>query len=371
MRNLGRARAMVGCVLAVALAVVVGACGGDDDDELAVETAAEGEPQTVDLLLSFPEGPAWIGLPMARENGYLADEGIRVETEGTDGGEFVVQQVIAGNAPYGMAPATSILVAAQRDPSLRAVFCNTSRNLFAISVPEGSDIEEIGDLEGKTLGISEQGGGEGPLVQAALLEAGLTPREDVDIVPIGSAGPAAQSAIEQGEVDAYGASYSDLIALQAAGVELVDITPDQYQGVPGDCLFAKEDALTDPEEREAIVGLARGWSKGTLAAVSDPEAALEVACDRYPEECTDQDFISSYLENRLELVTPIGQEPGDTEIVYGTPQEESWQTALELLIASEQLDNPPEVADVIGTEEVTAIIEEWSDYDPAEVVEGA
>jgi NitT/TauT family transport system substrate-binding protein len=74
----------------------------------------------------------------------------------------VVQQVIAGNAPYGMAAATSILIGAQRDSSLRAVFCNPSRNLFGIAVPEGSDIEEIADLEGKTLGISEQGGGETP-----------------------------------------------------------------------------------------------------------------------------------------------------------------------------------------------------------------
>ena len=346
--------------------VAVGACGDDDDDDGGGASRAA-ENQTVELLLSFPEGPAWIGLPMARENGYLREEGITVETEGTDGSEFVVQQVIAGNAPYGMAAATSILIAAQRDPSLRAVFCNTSRNLFGIAVPEGSDIQEVADLEGKTLGISEQGGGETPLVTAALLDAGLTPRQDVDIVPIGAAGPASRAAIEDGTVDAYGSSYSDIIALQAAGLGLVDITPDAYQGVPGDCLFAKEDALSEPAERDAIVGLARAWSKGTLAAVSDPERALDVACESYPEECTDRGFIEAYMENRLGLVTPIGQEQGDTEIPYGTPQQESWQTALDLLVKTDQVQTPPAIESIIGTEEVTSIIEEWSDYDPAEV----
>jgi NitT/TauT family transport system substrate-binding protein len=360
-----RVRAWLAILLTLALVMAVGACGDDDEDGGADSAAAE--TQTVDLLLSFPEGPAWIGLPVARENGYLREEGITVKTEATDGSEFVVQQVIAGNAPYGMAAATSILIAAQRDPSLRAVFCNTSRNLFGIAVPEGSDIQEVADLKGKTLGISEQGGGETPLVTAALQDAGLTPRKDVDIVPIGAAGPASQAAIEDGEVDAYGSSYSDIIALQAAGVGLVDITPDKYQGVPGDCLFAKEEALSDPDERDAIIGLARAWSKGTLAAVSDPDRAIDVACERYPEECTDRDFIQAYMENRFKLVTPIGQEPGDTEIPYGTPQEESWQTALDLLVATDQVENPPEIESIIGTAEVTSIIEEWSNYEPADV----
>jgi hypothetical protein len=137
--------------------------------------------------------------------------------------------------------------------------------------------------------------------------------------------------------------------------------------VPGDCLFAKEEALSDPDERDAIIGLARAWSKGTLAAVSDPERALDVACESHPEECSDLDFIQAYMENRLQLVTPIGQEQGDTEIPYGTPQEESWQTALDLLVATDQVENPPEIESIIGTEAVSEIIEEWSDDDPAEV----
>jgi NitT/TauT family transport system substrate-binding protein len=279
----------------------------------------------------------------------------------------VIQQVIAGNVPFGFAAATSILIGAENDPSLRVMFCNTARNVFGISVPAGSDITDPSGFEGKVLGISEQGGGETPMVEAALLEAGLTPGEDVELLPIGGSGPAAQRAIEAGRVDGYASAYTDIIALQAAGLELEDITPEKYAGVPGDCLVAKEESLEDAEVRDQIVRLARAWSKGNLFATSNPDRALEIGCTRFPEDCTDEEFAKQYMDTRVQLLTPVGAELGQTDTPYGLPPVGGWQTAVDLLVSSDQLSEPIDVGGLLETPEVEEIVAEWSDYDREEV----
>lgn len=380
-------RRLLTFLVLVVAAFALAACGGDDDgdsgdngaevaaedDGAATETtdAESGEPLTVDLFLSSPEGPAWIGLPVAREVGFLEEENLEVNVEATDGSDFVTQQVIAGNADFGMAAATSILIGAQRDKDLRAVFCNTSRNVFGISVPEGSDITDVEGFAGKTLGISEQGGGETPMVEAALLEAGLTPGEDVTLQPIGGSGPTAERAINTGQVDGYASAYTDIIALQAAGVGLVDITPEKYMGIPGDCLVTKEETLNDPEKADQVTRLARAWSKGSLFAASNPDAAREIGCSRFPEDCQDPAFAKQYMDTRVTLLTPVGSELGQTEIAYGEPIAEGWELALELLVSSDQLSGDVDVDSIIGTEQVRSIIDDWSDYDRQAIVDQA
>ena len=365
--------------LALALALpilaagVLSACGGDDstDQSAEAEESTSQEPLSTKVLLSYPEGPAWIGLPTAREVGFLEEENLEVETEAADGSDFVMQQVIADNVPYGFAATTSVLIGAEQDPSLRSVFCNTVRNIFGISVPGGSEISDLAAFEGAVLGISEQGGGETPMVEAALLDAGLTPGEDVELLPIGGSGPASQRAIEKGDVDGYASSYTDIIALQAGGVDLVDITPEKYRNIPGDCLVVKEESLNDTAVRDEIVRLARAWSKGSLYATSNPERALEISCESFPEDCTDEAFAEGYMNTRLELLTPAGASIGQTETPYGQPPVEGWQIAMELLVDSDQLSGPIDVEGIMATPEVEEVLAEWSDYDREEIKEQA
>ena len=350
---------------------VITACGSDDDGGSA---AQDGDTQTsaeATLLLSSPEGPAWIGLPTARDQGYLEAEQLEVESQATDGSDFVTQQIIAGNAPYGMAAATAIMLAHQKDPSIRAVFCMTTRNIFGITASEASGITDVEGFDGKVLGVSEVGGGEGPMVESALQDAGLKAGDNVKLLAIGGSGPAARRAIDNGQVAGYASAYTDILGLQASGAKLVDITPDKYAGIPGDCLFAKEETLNDPEERDVVTRIARAWSKGNLFASSNPDAAVEIGCKLFPEDCTDRDFAKSYMDKRVQLLTPLGAELGQTDTPYGEPPADGWQTAADILAETGQLEEPLDVNEIIGTDQVKEIIAEWSDYDRAEVKEQA
>ncbi|HET8758663.1 MAG TPA: ABC transporter substrate-binding protein [Solirubrobacteraceae bacterium] len=358
-----------GCVL------VLAACGDDDagEGDKASGAAQNGAPQPAEttLLLSSPEGPAWIGLPTARSEGFLEQEKLEVESQATDGSDFVTQQIIAGNAPYGMAAATAVMLAHQADPSIRAVFCMTSRNIFGITASRPSGITEVAGFAGQELGISEVGGGEGPMVESALQDAGLKAGEDVKLLAIGGSGPAARRAIDTGRVAGYASAYTDILGLQASGADLVDITPEKYAAIPGDCLHAKEETLNDPEQRDIVIRIARAWSKGNLFATSNPDAALEIGCNQFPEDCTDRDFAKSYMDKRLELLTPVGAELGQTDTPYGEPSVEGWQTAADILAETKQLKEPLDVNEIIGTQQVKDIIAEWSDYDRDEIKQQA
>jgi ABC-type nitrate/sulfonate/bicarbonate transport system substrate-binding protein len=346
---------------------VITACGGDDDNDGAAQNGDTQQIASTKLLLSSPEGPAWIGLPTARDQGFLEAENLEVESEATDGSDFVTQQIIAGNAPYGMAAATAIMLAHQKDPSIRAVFCMTTRNIFGITASESSGITDVAGFDGKVLGVSEVGGGEGPMVESALQDAGLKSGDDVKLLAIGGSGPAARRAIDSGEVAGYASAYTDILGLQAAGAKLVDITPDKYAGIPGDCLFAKQETLDDPEQRDAMVRIARAWSKGNLFAASNPDAAVEIGCKLFPEDCTDRAFAESYMNKRVELLTPLGAELGQTDTPYGEPPTDGWQTAADILHETGQLEQPLDVNEIIGTDQVKEMIAEWSDYDRDEV----
>ncbi len=155
------------------------------------------------LMLPFPRGIFWSPLVVAKQ-GYFADEGLDLTIEEADGSGFVTQQInLPGNLDYGFSGAASAVVAAEKDADLRIPMCYPASNIFIIVTPEGSDVASVADLRGGRLGITEAGGGEEPIVNAALAEAGMKPGADVTLLPIGGAGPQSLTALQNGTVDAY------------------------------------------------------------------------------------------------------------------------------------------------------------------------
>lgn len=345
----GRLRRWVAVAAAVpALAFIGAGCGGDDEGS---DGGSEGGLQEVELLLSFPESVIWSSLLVAQDQGYFEEEGLEVTSEGTDGSAFVTQQVIAGNADYGWAAADSDIIAYANDPRLRVVMCHQEQNIFRIVTLADSDIQSVEDLAGGTLGFTEKGGGEEPLVTSALADAGIT--DDVKQLPIGAAGPQSQSAIEDGTVDAYASSYPDMSSLTAAGLEFRDITPEQFNGTPGDCLVTRDDVLEDPEKREIVEGIARAWVRGSVFTIENTEETLEIGCEAVPEECADMEAARILVEDTAELLKPV-----EEGAPVGSLYEEGWQSTADVLAETGAIEEPVDVTELIGGEVAQEIEEE-------------
>ena len=331
-------------------ALALAACGGDDDEEQGGGAAADA-PQEVDLLLSFPESVIWSSLLVARDQGYFEEEGLEIQTQETEGSGFVTQQVIAGNADYGWAAADSDIIAYANDDRLRVVMCHQEQNIFRIVTPADSDIQSVDDLVGKTLGFTEKGGGEEPLVRSALADAGIT--EEVRQLPIGAAGPQSQAAIEDGTVDAYASSYPDISSLTAAGLEFRDITPEKFNGTPGDCLVTRDDVLKDEAKRTIVEGIARAWARGSKFTIDNPDQALEIGCEQVPEECNN-------MESARILVTDTARylEPVTEGAPIGSLYQEGWQTTADVLADTGAIEEPVDVTELVASPEAKQIEEE-------------
>ncbi|MGH2946780.1 MAG: ABC transporter substrate-binding protein [Solirubrobacteraceae bacterium] len=356
--------AAVLCVLMVLLGALAAGCGGDDDGEQSAEPGGAAGIEEAEILLSFPESIAWAPLLVAREQGYFEDEGLSVETQETEGSGFVTQQVIAGNGDFGWAGADSIIIAASKEPRIRAVMCNQEQNIFRIVVPEGSPIQSVDDLAGRTLGFTERGGGEEPLVRSSLADAGIT--DEVELLPIGAAGPQSQQAIQSGQVDAYASSYPDISSLTAEGLSFTDITPDKFSATPGDCLVALSETLQDPAKAEVAAKLGRAWTKGAVFATANQEAALDASCKAVPEECENMEFATAFLADTVTLLQPV-----DESMPLGSLNPDGWQTTADVLLETESIDQEVDVDQLIASPEVTAIQEKILDFDQAAVEQEA
>ncbi|MGB3485792.1 MAG: ABC transporter substrate-binding protein [Mycobacterium sp.] len=295
----------------------------------ASESSSDQSADQLSVLLSFHEGLSWLPMPIAQELGYFG-EGYQRNIQSANGSGYVTQQILAGNVDVGWAGASDTIVAFSKDQKLRAFMCQPPGELFQIVTRDDSDIAQVSDLRGRTLGITEKGGGEEPIVNAALNDAGIDPRSsDITVLPIGAAGPQTLTAIQNGTVDAYASSYPDIISLQVDGLTLRDITPDKYKGVPGDCLITTTDVLDNPKKRTQVEEFAKGWKMGGTFALANRKAAQAIGCKAYPSECENAAFATAYVNEFLDLSEGDGSGP------FGYVPIEDWQTTSQLLADSE------------------------------------
>lgn len=352
-----RVRRAVKLTLPLALATtLLAACGGGGGEA----TNAEGD---LKVMLSYKKSIYWLPLLVAEEKGYFDDEGLELDLQETNGSGFVTQQLLSGNTAVGWAGAPDTVIAFSKDQDVRALMCNPPQNIFRIVVPEDSDIRSVADLKGRTLGIAEAGGGEEPIVNASLADAGLSRDADVRIQPIGDAGPASLNAILDGKVDAYAGSYPDISTLSADGRLVTrDITPEEYNAIPGDCMITTTGHLGDETTREQLVGLARAWAKGAVYAAAHPEEATELACAQVPQECEDMQFATQYTADTIAL-----SGVDDSGEPFGAVPVEAWQTTIDVLTDSGAVEGDLSAEDLGGGATVEDFVAAYADFDADEV----
>jgi NitT/TauT family transport system substrate-binding protein len=331
-------RLLLLALLAIPMALVA-ACGSDDKKSSSSSDApaASGgdagadkkEVKKVELMFPYQSSIFFLGELIAQEKGYFAEEGLEVKVLPTEGGSFVVQQIVAGKVKFGIASPEPFMIAAAKGLPVKALM-ETDRGTVFIAAPADSDVKTLEDLRGKKLGIAGPGSGEVPFVKLVLDKTGLT--DSVDLLPVGAGGPAVYNALKRGRIGAYAGYTNDLAGVQAAGLELVNILPPEYDSLPGDIFILTEETLANPEDKETAIGIMRAWNKGTQFALDNPEEALKLACNRVPEECKEQAVAQSFMDITLDAVGP---REGKT---LGAFDFEDSQIVLDGLLESKQID---------------------------------
>ena len=129
------------------------------------------------------------------------------------------------------------------------------------------------NIPAKTVSVISMGSGGVPAAKALIATAGMNPERDVNIVV---AGEGAQTAamLRNKQVDALSQFDTQYAMVENAGVKLRLLDTKEIDRYPSNGFLALE---------ENAVGLARGYAKGTIFTINNPEAAVRILYEVFPE----------------------------------------------------------------------------------------
>ncbi len=329
-------------VLVTILSVVVAACGdgttdettttvGDDGSDETTTTEAAPEETTTSAAAEMAEvtillpvdSPNMYGFRVAVANGYFADENLDATLEFVDGSGSAIQQLLGGAGEIASVGTGTVAEALESGfDDIRAIGNTNYGSVFLLTVPEDSEIQTPADLEGARIGISELSGGEVPVVRGIVSAAGFDVDTDVELVPIGEGTALAVQAIETDQVDAYGGSVNDIVAVEVQGLDLRTLDPGDLSGVPALPLVTTQGFID--ENPEVVEGVLRAVARGAEFGQTNPEETLQILMDQSPEQ-----FVDETGERIFELILDLWQPPEGE--LFHSQSVESWQYFFDII----------------------------------------
>ena len=353
LRSAGRKAAIVlGLIGAVGL--IAAGCGGDDDDsdaaqadattteattteevvDLSAEVREDRPATTLDVLLPFQDSIVWAGYETARgpEGIYEDTYNLTTETSATDG-SGQIQQLVGGKRDFAVVTTPELIIANARGEELIGI-ASLFSDVFTIAATPESGITSLEQLDGEVIGVTDLGGGELPLVRAALNSVGLEAEVDVELNVIGAGGAAAKKAIENGDVAAYAGAINDFVPLEDAGLTFEAIVGDEFTALPTNHMAVVPELLDDAEAFQAVKDLQKGWFEGNIYGEQFPTEALARICVVVPEDCQDEAFATAFYDSAQAIAIDEAKEGGCPDY----DKLETVRTAIALVDAPEAAD---------------------------------
>ena len=314
----------------------------------APATAAE----KLQLLLPT-RGTAAYPVYLARHLGYFEEEGLDVEIVPGKGSTYVVQQVAAGTVPIGIGVPGAILPAVAREQKLKFFYTYAVKNLFDLIVPEDSPVKTVADLRGKTVGITDLGSGEVPLVRALLAAVNLRPGENVTMIPIGEKAPTILASFRDNRIQAFGGAANDLVWLYQGGFKARSLS-GEYRELPSSGIFVTEKTFN--ERRDLLVKVGRSIARGTLFGMTSPDAAVAIMSKLFPDQFENMESGRVFLHTYMDLTTPLRKD-ANGEPIFGYPMLEGWERLQKIFLSGDKpiLSKPLNLAPVVTGDLVAEI----------------
>ena len=267
MNALTRSMLPIGAALALLLAPAVG----------GAQTVV-----TVGLVSPLSGG---IGGPMAlaRELGFMKEEGIDVQFQDFAGSAVMLPQLAANRVTVGWPNPDPIILSHDvgKDPLPIKMFYNVFRaSPWEYVVPEDSPITDLRQLKGKRLGIFGPTSGNVPVSRALMADLGINLDTDVELVSVG-AGAGVAVAFNAKKIDALNHFSSQTMLTEESGVKLRRLAqPEKYARLFANGFATHQDTLKN--QRELLIKFGRVFAKGVVACEANVTACTQAFWKIYP-----------------------------------------------------------------------------------------
>jgi NitT/TauT family transport system substrate-binding protein len=191
-----------------------------------------------------------------------------------------VKLVATGDLPYSL-PSIEPLPAARAQGVKAKIFYTAYQgNIYGIAVGKESPIRSIKDLKGKKIGVASMASGGVHVARGVLAMNGLDPESDAQIVVVGEAAQAA-ALLRSGQVAALSMYDTQYALITEAGVPLRLLDSGPLSRFPSNGFLVLEETLR--KDRAQAVALGKGYAMGTVFAMANPEAAVKILYEVYPQ----------------------------------------------------------------------------------------
>jgi len=217
---------------------------------------------------------------IASKLGWFAKDGIKVDLVPLPGSTDCVKLVATKELQASLPSIEPLAIIRPQGVKAKFFYTAYQANIYGIAVPADSPVKSITDLKGKKIGVTSMASA-GVIVARALAKAaGMNPDSDITILV---AGEAAQTAALLGskQIDALSQFDTQYALTSNAGAKLRMLEHPEIKKFPSNGFVALEDYLKN--NRKEAVALARGYAKGTVFAIANPEAAIRILWEMYPQ----------------------------------------------------------------------------------------
>jgi len=217
---------------------------------------------------------------VAMKMGWFKQEGIDIELVPLAGSADCTKTVVSKEILVALPSVEPLAIARAQGVKAKVYYTAYQGNIYGIAVPHDSPVQKISDLKGKTIGVISMGSGGVPVAKALVATSGMNPDRDVNIVV---AGEGAQTAamVRSKQVDALSQFDTQYAMVENAGVKLRLLDTKEIDRFPSNGFLALEETLKN--KRQEAIGVARGYAKGTVFAITNPEAAVRILYEVFPQ----------------------------------------------------------------------------------------
>jgi NitT/TauT family transport system substrate-binding protein len=223
--------------------------------------------------------PAATAFAVAQKFGWYG-EGVRIQLVPLPGSTDCVKEVATGDLPYSLPSIEPLAIIQPQGVRAKNFYLAYHQNIYGIAVPADSPIKDYVDLKGKLIGVTTMGSGGVIVARALVANAGLNPNTDVRIVAVGEAGQAA-AMVRNKQVDALSQFDAAYGLIENAGIKLRFLDKSAIIHFPSNGLIALDKTLV--ERRAEAVALGRATAMGTLFTMTNPEAAVRILFEVFPQ----------------------------------------------------------------------------------------
>jgi NitT/TauT family transport system substrate-binding protein len=249
---------------------------------LLVPAAATAQTTKLRVAICARTVSMGVGSPfaVAMKMDWFKQEGLDIEIVPLPGSTDCVKAVATGEVPVSLPSVEPLANGRPQGVKAKIYYTAYQTNGYGIAVPADSPIQSPAELRGKSIGVTSLASAGVVVARAQAAAAGLDPARDVQIVV---AGEGAQTAamVRNRQVDALSQFDTQYALVENAGVRVRYLDRRDIERFPGNGFLASEESLRTHQKE--LVGLARAYAKGTIFTIANPEAAVRIVYEVFPQ----------------------------------------------------------------------------------------